>query len=451
MNLDDIKRLIERAKTNKLSLTEDDFGVYDSGFDATEMDSTALAAAMNDISDDGEEFVPLGNSEHEENLDTDALKADLTKLDRRYKHEKRFGAGSLNETEPEAGQVDRRYKHKSNTGSINEVGPSEDNDADPDNFHFDTTNLYKYFLDALWQLKWYDEAVAAQVLEKAFLRDWSVSKKTSTATQMAEGPIDRPKDANGQDITNKARVKHIETGAIGNVLHPGVDEQGRQTIHVTWLPIGPGAQGPQQAVLPTEIVVDDDTRIVREDDLEESSSRSLANGRGANGRPETFPGYFERDYTEGGSVDYTENSFNDLEEEEVDESSSRSFANGKSANAKPEAFPSQFKREGLNEGFDFSREEVTHQNQQTTEPFEPAQDYVGKEINIKNHNNVWELCSYSKQRLNSILKSLSEELAAKRVQNNVVAADDYLDTTWIFDILGVDDTKVYLEFTGTAK
>lgn len=43
----------------------------------------------------------------------------------------------------------------------------------PDGFTFDTTNLYKWFKDAFYQLSSYDEAAAAEIMEKAFRRDFT--------------------------------------------------------------------------------------------------------------------------------------------------------------------------------------------------------------------------------------------------------------------------------------
>ncbi|MEK6829505.1 MAG: hypothetical protein AABY15_05210 [Nanoarchaeota archaeon] len=43
----------------------------------------------------------------------------------------------------------------------------------PNGYTFDTTNLYKWFKDALWQLRWYDEAASSEIMEKAFRRDFA--------------------------------------------------------------------------------------------------------------------------------------------------------------------------------------------------------------------------------------------------------------------------------------
>ncbi len=56
------------------------------------------------------------------------------------------------------------------------IGENEDelpHSDHPDGFTFDTTNLYKWLKDALWQLRWYDEATTAKIMEKAFRRDFA--------------------------------------------------------------------------------------------------------------------------------------------------------------------------------------------------------------------------------------------------------------------------------------
>lgn len=49
----------------------------------------------------------------------------------------------------------------------------------PDGYSFDRTSLYKWFQDALWQLRFYDEAVSAKIMEKAFNRDYDYKLKMS--------------------------------------------------------------------------------------------------------------------------------------------------------------------------------------------------------------------------------------------------------------------------------
>ena len=88
-------------------------GKLNEGFDRNEFMGAARKAAMQDI---GDEFVPLGKSKFEKGMDTDEFISDLERqnlglpndekeleklaksLDTKKKHEKAFGAGSINET-----------------------------------------------------------------------------------------------------------------------------------------------------------------------------------------------------------------------------------------------------------------------------------------------------------------------------------------------------------------
>lgn len=103
---------------------------------------------------------------------------------------------------------------------------------------------------------------------------------------------------------------------------------------------------------------------------------------------------------------------------------------------------------GVAESFDFADSE---RNFHDKEEMSDLQKYVGKEIKIKNSNKIIGLITPDKSRYFSILKSLKNEINNMRIQNNIVVASDSQDTQWLFDILGVDENNIYLEFTGTAK
>ncbi len=317
---------------------------------------------------------------------------------------------------------------------------------DEKEFYFDTKSLYHFLQDAFDQLSIYNEAEAAQILEKELLKYYDVTPKK---LEEASGIL-RPKDANGVDITNKSRVVHVETGYIGHVLRPGVNDKSEQIIQVDWMKDPSTTDGPGRDVYPTEIVVDDDTRIVRE-----ATSHSIPNGRSANGRPETFPGYFERDIANknlanNGTPEIF--SANRITNTEFD-----IMANARAMNAQKEdplmnIVPkpavetikyTMYEKEKLEEGYDFAAAERDFHNQAN---LEDLAQYTQKAIEISNPNAIVMLANNSERRLNSIMDSLKEELEAMRVNNNTVIATDYLDTNWVFNIDKVDDSTVYVTF-----
>lgn len=62
----------------------DDYVDYDGGdFDRTEFDGPAKNTAKTDIEGSGEEFVDLGDSEHEKNMDPEDFKSDLERANLR--------------------------------------------------------------------------------------------------------------------------------------------------------------------------------------------------------------------------------------------------------------------------------------------------------------------------------------------------------------------------------
>jgi hypothetical protein len=85
-------------------------------------------------------------------------------------------------TNPEEMGDDRVYPEDIVLASSRNMNEGEDElpgGDHPDGYSFDKTSLYKWFQDALWQLRWYDEAVAAEVMEKAFERDYDYKLKMS--------------------------------------------------------------------------------------------------------------------------------------------------------------------------------------------------------------------------------------------------------------------------------
>jgi HPt (histidine-containing phosphotransfer) domain-containing protein len=106
----------------------------------------------------------------------------------------------------------------------------------------------------------------------SFLKDLKHSPQISSLNEKTK--IDRPKDAEGQDITLRARVEDLETGSAGRVVRFGVDDDGKQTVHVEW--IGEfGGNIPKSITHPDKIVVRDNNRIVREAEDNSNQSRYM--------------------------------------------------------------------------------------------------------------------------------------------------------------------------------
>lgn len=105
--------------------------------------------------------------------------------------------------------------------------------------------------------------------------------------------IDRPTDAEGQPITTRARVEDLNTKAIGRVVRFGSDEKGVQTVHVDWTQ-NFGGPIPTTVTYPKSIVVRDEQRIVREEEIEEGLGHSHTMGRGENVKPANYPQTLKR-------------------------------------------------------------------------------------------------------------------------------------------------------------
>lgn len=113
----------------------------------------------------------------------------------------------------------------------------------------------------------------------SFLKDLNHSPRISSLNENPK--IDRPKDAEGQPLTLKARVKDIDTGNFGRIVRFGADDKGKLTVHVEWQ-ADFGGPIPKSITYPEKIVVEDKTRIVREDEIEEGIGTGLAMKHGMN-------------------------------------------------------------------------------------------------------------------------------------------------------------------------
>lgn len=361
-----------------------------------------------------------------------------------------------------------------------------------------------------------------------------------------DSKIDRPKDAQGQPITLRTRVIDIPTKSVGHVLRFGVDDNGRQTVHVEWIQ-NFGGEVPKTVTYPDKIVVKDSARIVREEELGESSIRSHANSRSQNIKPGNYPVQLKRDaLRENQEKDYVSIWWNDMHPFEHIEIFRKYFPEKHYSNITKDDVNSIFEKEmntnenlenaidvddemffvidndfnrahyadligktfkdapgyaqvkvvkknapseipknsvegefhnavEVQEDFDYSAEERDYydkenlaaekpanedfdyasaeRNYHDTEVHKETQNLIGKNIVIKNKDEMTNLIFKNFKRINSIYDGIKDEIESHRVFNDTIAATDNMDTTWIFDVVGVDDgnNNVYLKFTGTAK
>jgi hypothetical protein len=99
----------------------------------------------------------------------------------------------------------------------------------------------------------------------SFLKDLKHSPKISSLNENSQ--IDRPKDAEGQPLTIKARVEDVETSSVGRIVRFGADDNGKLTIHVEWQG-NFGGSIPKSITYPEKVIVKDKNRIVRENEEE---------------------------------------------------------------------------------------------------------------------------------------------------------------------------------------
>lgn len=539
-----IKNLI--IKESKNIKEDEDLGLW-SDFDELEFDNDAMAAAKADMEDSGEEFVPLGQSQFEKNLDPTQFKADLTRakldlpndqaeLDRirqvmntKKNHEKKFGVGSLNEDfagginysndlaselKIKVGNLDSLTPYVANLGtevqsdingtiSVFEDGRlikkfkdvdaflygigyaavsalnefEEDlNDDKEKAWSFNPKDLYSFLKDAMYAFmegnEVADYAEAALILENELEKHFTISKKVNETfdtenTSMSSGKIMRPKDAEGQDITLKTRVEDVETGAVGRVVRFGVDDSGAQTVHIDWMQNFGGAI-PKSITYPKKIVVRDDNRIVREMEIEknEGIGHSHTIGKGQNIKPGNYPQNLKRvglkeglENAKAPSADTDDvflvvnSAFNRAHYKDLIGKTFEdvpSYAQVKLI--KPNDIETEKSKDydptEVKEDFDYATAEREFHNK--TE-MDDIQKFANKSIAISNLDEMVNLVYPNQKRIQSVIKSVKEELSNLNIRNNIVAATDDMDTTWIFEIDGIKDNVVLLTFTGTAK
>ena len=273
-----VRQALQEGKLNEMFDDEEDMGIYGGDFNRDEFKGDAMRAAMSDMGDD---FTPLGKSQFEKGMDPEEFMSDLERqnlnlpndkaererlkktMDTKNKHEKMFGAGSLNE------------------------------DAD-----FDTKNLYSFLKDALYyaESKSMDYAEAAQMLEEALNMNFSIEKKIqeNLGQPVASTKVSRPKDSEGNDLKIGSIVKHLSSGQEGKILRFGTTENGQKLVaQIDWFsPVVPVQGTPQSLpgknIEPTELV------IRKETELEEGMGQSFTVGKGKNLKPTNYPENLKR-------------------------------------------------------------------------------------------------------------------------------------------------------------
>lgn len=343
-----VRQALQEGKLNEMFDDEEDMGIYGGDFNRDEFKGDAMRAAMSDMGDD---FTPLGKSQFEKGMDPEEFMSDLERqnlnlpndkaerdrlkktMDTKNKHEKMFGSGSLNEgDEIKYRGVSIKVLHPSGyfefysdkegrflkfddldsakgridselSGSINEV--SDDSELPqgdhPDGYSFDMKSLYNYLKDAFYSLKDYDEAVAAQILEKALKRDYgftgnkiaenitpqdkedmknmswgeysankmkqSDNYKQAHLNASQKNTVSRPKDSEGNDLKIGSIVKHLSSGQEGKILRFGTTENGQKLVaQIDWFsPVVPVQGTPQSLpgknIEPTELVIRKETEL----------------------------------------------------------------------------------------------------------------------------------------------------------------------------------------------
>lgn len=271
-----VRQALQEGKLNEMFDDEDDMGIYGGDFNRDEFKGDAMRAAMSDMGDD---FTPLGKSQFEKGMDPEEFMSDLERqnlnlpndkaererlkktMDTKNKHEKMFGAGSLNE------ETD-----------------------------FDTKNLYSFLKDALYyaESKSMDYAEAAQMLEEALNKNFSIEKKIQENLGQEVTKLFRPKDSEGNDLKIGSIVKYLKSGQEGKILRFGTTENGQKLVaQIDWFDSIVPVQGTPQSlpgknIEPTELV------IRKQGELEEGMGQSLTVGKGTNAKPSNYPENLKR-------------------------------------------------------------------------------------------------------------------------------------------------------------
>lgn len=268
--------------------------------------------------------------------------------------------------------------------------------------------------------------------------------------------LERPKDSEGNPIILKSRVEDAITGGAGRVIRFGVDDNGKQTVHVEWIP-SPMGQVPDKITYPDKIVVRDNSIKIKEGEIDESSILSHANGRGKNLKPGNFPETLKREslkenLDQAETVDndvfiVIDNDFNRAHYKDL---IGKVFKDAPSYAQVKVVHPQDVEKEkstkyDIDEDYDYATAEREYADRENLE------QYANKKISVTNMNDIHDAVGFNPKRIDSILKDLHKELNDGQIQNNRVVASDYLDVQWIFSIVSVDDTTVTFESEGSAS
>jgi len=476
---------------------DENLGIYSGNFDADEFSGDAMKAAMQDI---GSEFEPLGKSKFEKNLNPDEFISDLERqnlnlpndkverqklkkaLDTKKNHEKIFGAGSLNEgdeikykgvvikvLQPSgyfefySDKEGRFLKFDELDSAKARIDSELENNINEQN-NFDTKSFYHFLKDALYhaESKSLDYAQTAKMLEEAIMENYNIEKKLQENIESPEVKAYFPKDSEGNKLKINTIVKHINSNHEGRIKRFGTTENGQKLVaDVEWFDNNAPIQGiqtpPPNKIAPELLVI-----RKKEDEIEEGMSHSHTMGRGQNLKPNNYPNTLKReglsenlDSAQIAKSNKTtfivvNDAFNrahyaDLIGKTFD--NPPGYARVKQINIEDADTESKIDYD-LDEDFDYAAAERAYHD---AKDYEEKQNLIGKQIVITNINAIQEMLFPNTKRIQSILDSIKEEIANHRVFNNVIAATDNMDTTWLFDLKNVTDDTIELQFTGTAK
>lgn len=278
-----VRQALQEGKLNELFDDEDEnLGTYGGDFSRDEFKGDAMRAAMSDM---GDEFTPLGKSQFEKGLDPEEFMSDLERqnlnlpndkaerqrlkstIDAKKKHEKIFGAGSMN----------------------------EESELSIDEHHFDMKSIYNYFKDAFYSLSDMGPEAAAQILEATFKRDFPTLQKYLSETVQEDitsaevAPVQTyfPKDSEGNKLKISTIVKDINSNHEGRIIRFGTTENGKNLVaDVEWFDGGEPVQGvaplPPRKIEPAQL-------IIRKKEMEEGMGQSYTIGKGTNAKPSNYP------------------------------------------------------------------------------------------------------------------------------------------------------------------
>lgn len=263
-----LREIIKRVLNERFQ--DDDLGAFSGDFDEFDFDDAAMQAAKRDIEASGEEFEELGKSKFEKNNDfkkkfkSDLKRANLNlpsdeeEVERlaqvvkdRGEHEKKFGAGTLNEQDFDT--------------DVEGTQPGDDERTLNEDDTLDTTSLYNFLKDALYKYDSLnlDYAEAAKELETALTSKFDVISRDKMSFSLNEN-IDRPTDSEGNQIKLKSLVRHKKDGFTGRVERFIVGDDNEMKVKVMWMEDIHQDALPPEIVSTQDIIVTDQTSSLNE-------------------------------------------------------------------------------------------------------------------------------------------------------------------------------------------